>query len=58
MVVNRKHSVKEAAVDRLATASEGSVNYQAQGADLTSSLRVLKGELEDKGWRGRPPGET
>lgn len=50
--------MKEATVDRIATASEVSGNGQAQGADLISSLWVLKGETEDKGWRGHPSGET
>lgn len=43
---------KETTVDRMATASEVSVDCQAQGADLISSLRALKGEIEDKGWKG------
>lgn len=54
----QKTLVKEAAVDRIATASEVSVECQAEGADLISSPRALEGEIEDKGWRGRPPGET
>lgn len=54
---NRKHS-KEATVNGVAMVLEVSVNCRAQGADPIWSLRVLQGEVEDKGWRGRPPGET
>lgn len=52
--ITRDTVVKEATVDRTAAESEISANLQVQEADLNLSLGVLKGEIEDKRWRGTP----